>query len=129
MTVEDPSKTGEEGGGDVSSLSDPPPSVPKEVPVPPVPEAPKVDTDVAQIMKEQNELLKKQNELLADSVNKTSAIYDAVFDTDDGSDGNNTIEPDKVTKTVVEPDPPPQPHTPVDEAPTKPVKKGWRKFY
>lgn len=112
--------------GDPVSPSEPPPPDPPEDPDPP--KAGDGLSDLVSALKEQNQVTREQNKLLEENVKMTRELHEVVFNNDDEID-ETQADPDKTKPTVVEPEPPPQPHQKIDEPPNKPERTGWRRFY
>ncbi len=82
---------------------------------------------MAELFREQNKLLKNIADTSADTNKRTRELHEGILAEDD-----DQVVPAQVADevTIVEPDPPPQPHVVGDSTePGNPVKKGWKKFY
>lgn len=117
----------EEAGGESGppSVDSPPIPEPHE---PPKPAMGDDLRDLVGVLKEQNQVNKEQNELLKENIKLTKELHEVVFSEDDNGE-ESEADPAKTKPTVVEPEPPPQPHQPLDENPRAPEKTGWRRLY
>jgi hypothetical protein len=119
---DDEGATTGEGGAEGSGNPFPDPSAPP----PPHPD----NSELTAAIREQNKILAEQAKIQGESLKMTKELHDAVFSDEDGTD-QQPSDPAKTKPTIVEPEPPAQPHTvPVAEGdPPKPEKRGWKKFY